>query len=134
VITDNEKDNNLAKTNASESKNHTENTNNIDSTNSVDNDHNRKYKSSKKTKISLAKRISVWNKHIGKDIGSSKCCCCKTHEITQMNFACGHVISEHNGGTLDDNNMRPICATCNSSMGTKDMREFMKEQHLGELN
>ena len=57
------------------------------------------------------KKISVWETHIGKDKGSCKCFCCKTHEITQMNFARGHIISEHEGETLDVNNLRPACTT-----------------------
>lgn len=87
----------------------------------------------KKQTISKAKKISVWETHVGKNIGCCKCFCCKTHEITQMNFACGHILSEHEGGTLDVNNLRPVCTTCNSSMGTKNMREFMRDEKMGEL-
>ena len=50
-----------------------------------------------------------------------------------MNFACGYVISEHMGGTLDVDNLRPVCTTCNSSMGTRNMRDFMRDERLGEL-
>ncbi len=100
-----------------------ENNNNIDN---ID-------KKIKKQTISKAKKISVWNKHVGKDKGTTLCFCCKVNEISQMNFACGHVESEANGGTLDDENLRPICTTCNSSMGTENMREFMKNQGLGDL-
>jgi hypothetical protein len=50
--------------------------------------------------------------------------CCKVNEITQMNFACGHVESEHNGGVPTAENLRPICTTCNSSMGVRNMRVY----------
>jgi 5-methylcytosine-specific restriction endonuclease McrA len=41
-------------------------------------------------------------------------------------FECGHVISEFNGGTNKLNNLKPICVSCNSSMGTQNMDEFIK--------
>jgi len=50
-----------------------------------------------------------------------------------MNFACGHIISEYEGGSLDVNNLRPVCTTCNSSMGIRNMRDFMREEKMGEL-
>ncbi len=87
----------------------------------------------KKQPIKQAKKISVWHTHVGKTVGSRTCFCCKTSEITQLNFACGHVVSEHDGGTLDVNNLRPVCTACNSSMGTKNMRDFMRDNMMGDL-
>ena len=52
--------------------------------------------------------------------------CCKHQDIRQIEFHCGHIIAEKNGGTTTIQNLRPICAQCNLSMGTKDMNEFMK--------
>ena len=45
-------------------------------------------------------------------------------EISQMNFICGHVVSEFNGGKITIENLRPICVSCNLSMGTMDMNKF----------
>jgi hypothetical protein len=93
----------------------------------------KKEKKSKKLTISKPKKIEVWNKYVTEEVGSTKCYCCKTNKISQQSYSCGHVISEHHGGTLDVANLRPICAPCNSSMGTKNMVEFMKEQKFGDL-
>ena len=79
----------------------------------------------KKKSISSTIKKLVWNTNIGEEIGKTKCLCCKSTDITQMSFNCGHVISEHNGGETIVSNLKPICQNCNSSMGTKDMNEFM---------
>ena len=44
-----------------------------------------------------------------------------------MSFHCGHVIPECKGGKTNLSNLKPICQTCNLSMGTKNMDEFMKK-------
>jgi 5-methylcytosine-specific restriction endonuclease McrA len=67
----------------------------------------------------------VWNKNNGEDIGKAKCYCCKSTDITQTSFHCGHVIAESKGGKTIVSNLKPICQNCNSSMGTKDMNDFM---------
>jgi len=79
----------------------------------------------KKKSISSTIKKLVWNTNIGEDIGKAKCVCCKSTDITQMSFNCGHVISEHNGGETIVSNLKPICQNCNSSMGIKNMNEFM---------
>jgi len=82
-------------------------------------------KSSKKTISATLKRL-VWNTNIGEEIGKTKCLCCKSTDITQMSFHCGHVVAEINGGELIVSNLKPICQNCNSSMGTKNMNDFME--------
>ena len=79
----------------------------------------------KKEKIPSTIKKLVWNIHIGEDVGKSKCTCCKSTDITQMSFHCGHVIAESKGGKTIVSNLAPICQNCNSSMGTKNMKEFM---------
>jgi 5-methylcytosine-specific restriction endonuclease McrA len=81
--------------------------------------------SGKKKSIPSAIKKLVWNKNIGEDIGKSKCYCCKSTDISQTSFHCGHVIAESKGGKTIVSNLKPICQNCNSSMGTKDMNEFM---------
>jgi hypothetical protein len=78
-------------------------------------------------------REQVWNTYIGSNIGKSSCLCCKTSEITQMNFHYGHIISSYNNGSDDLTNLLPICSLCNSSMGTMNMDEFMKKYNIGNL-
>ena len=79
----------------------------------------------KKSISSTLKRL-VWNEYIGETFGKSLCVCCQVTCITQMSFHCGHVIAEANGGETILSNLRPICQNCNSSMGIKNMDEFMK--------
>ena len=69
----------------------------------------------------------VWDKYIGPDIGKTKCMCCKHQEIRQIEFHCGHIIAEVNGGNTSIDNLRPICAQCNLSMGKMNMDIFMKK-------
>lgn len=81
-------------------------------------------KGKKKHIPSTVKRL-VWNQHIGEHVGKAKCLCCKTTDITQLSFHCGHVVSEASGGDVCVDNLRPICQNCNSSMGVMNMNEFM---------
>jgi hypothetical protein len=78
----------------------------------------------KKEKIPAIIRRLVWNKYVGEEKGKSKCNCCEIMEISQMNFVCGHIISEYNGGKIEIDNLRPICSGCNLSMGTMNMDKF----------
>jgi hypothetical protein len=80
----------------------------------------------KKKTISATIKKLVWNTNIGEDIGKFKCLCCKSTDITQLSFNCGHIISEANGGETIVSNLKPICQNCNSSMGTKNMNDFME--------
>lgn len=93
--------------------------------NNDDKKRDKKKKKKKKAISSTLKRL-VWNTHIGEEIGKSKCLCCNTTDITQLSFHCGHVIAEAMEGETNVSNLRPICQNCNSSMGTKNMNDFMK--------
>lgn len=80
----------------------------------------------KKERIPAAVRNTVWLKYI-KDKNDARCYCCKLEKITTANWHCGHVISEKNGGKVHIDNLRPICAGCNCSMGKTNMDVFMKK-------
>jgi hypothetical protein len=90
------------------------------------NEEKKREKKKKKQAISSTMKRLVWNTHIGEEIGKSKCLCCNTTDITQLSFHCGHIIAEAIGGETNVSNLRPICQNCNSSMGTKNMNDFMK--------
>ena len=64
-------------------------------------------------------RIQVWNEYIGEENGIGYCNVCGS-EIKQTNYDCGHIISEFNKGATEPHNLRPICKSCNSSMGSKN--------------
>jgi hypothetical protein len=83
-------------------------------------------------KNSIPKKIKqlVWNKYIGEENGISVCQCCQFTKITQMDFHCGHIISNYNGGENILTNLIPICSLCNSSMGTCNMNDFIIKHGL----
>ena len=87
-------------------------------------------KTKKKKTLPQILRQTVWDKWIGEDFGTSKCWCCKKNQIRQMNFDCGHVVSEYAGGEAILANFRPICRICNLSMQTENMIEFMERLKL----
>ena len=84
-------------------------------------------KEAKRKKQSIPKnvRMIVWNHYIGEDIIKHKCLCCKKVTIVNTNFEVGHVLSEKYGGTHEINNLRPICGSCNHSMGAENMIDFV---------
>ena len=75
-------------------------------------------------------RTLVWNKYVGEDVVHTKCFCCDVTSIRITCFDCGHVKSVAHGGQDTIENLRPVCSQCNLSMGTRDMREFMKTHGL----
>lgn len=79
-----------------------------------------------KVKLSASLRKSVWLTYIG-DVESGRCLCCNVAVITKNGYDCGHVVAEARGGPATLQNLRPICKTCNTSMGVKNMEEFMQE-------
>jgi len=84
-----------------------------------------KIKNQKKKNIQKKNKTNIWNTYIDANIPRHKCLCCKKSIILNTEFHVGHVISEFHGGTLEINNLRPICASCNYSMGTMNMVEYI---------
>ncbi len=84
-----------------------------------------KIKKNRKAHIPRSIKNQSWDKYIGKELGTAKCYCCRHNEISKNDFQAGHYISEANGGEVKVDNIRPICSTCNQSMGTKNMDEFI---------
>lgn len=86
-----------------------------------------------KNKISLQKyipmtlRINVWNTYIGPKIGQIKCPMCQQNEIQQLIFHCSHIIPKCHGGSDEIENLRPICSSCNQSIGTQNLILFAQK-------
>jgi len=80
-----------------------------------------------KKQIPKAVKSHIWDHYIGRHINEHRCLCCKKAYIRNMDFVTGHVISESNGGTLEINNLRPICAVCNHGMGQMNMIDYVKK-------
>jgi 5-methylcytosine-specific restriction endonuclease McrA len=80
-----------------------------------------------KKQIPKAVKSHIWDHYIGRHINEHRCLCCKKAYIRNTDFVTGHVISEANGGTLEINNLRPICAVCNNGMGHMNMVDYVKK-------
>lgn len=72
-----------------------------------------------KQKISASLRQSVWLAWVGKQY-DARCTIkwCKSI-ITPFTFEVGHNVPESRGGSTTLENLRPICAICNKSMGNR---------------
>jgi len=70
----------------------------------------------------------LWRNHFGNRF-KGVCFCCRSATIYRDNFHAGHVIAVANGGEDLIENLRPICQTCNSSMGTMNLNDFKNTYH-----
>jgi hypothetical protein len=71
--------------------------------------------------ITKALRKKVWKK-----CRDNMCCIC--HEkIDFENFQAGHIIARACGGTIDIDNLIPICFNCNNNMDTRNAYEYQKK-------
>ena len=86
----------------------------------------------KRKAIPKAVKDSVWDRTFGASKGIGKCYVCN-NEINSKRFDCGHIIAVSNGGDNTIDNLKPICSTCNKSMGTKNMENF-KQEHFSSKN
>jgi 5-methylcytosine-specific restriction endonuclease McrA len=74
---------------------------------------------SRKATIPKALREQVWIQHIGQKFDSKcKVVWCK-NRINVFDFQSGHNIPESKGGSTNVDNLIPICARCNVSMGNQ---------------
>jgi hypothetical protein len=88
---------------------------------------------SNKKSIPKVLKDLCWKKWVGENISKIKCLCCEDNEIKMSSFHCGHVIAEACGGKLSIENLRPICAGCNLSMGSENMVDFKKRCNFGSI-
>lgn len=71
----------------------------------------------RKQKIPIALRQACWVRQFGETY-RHKCFVDWCHrKITCFDFEVGHNLPESKGGTLDLDNLRPICRQCNIGMG-----------------
>lgn len=81
-------------------------------------------KSGKKN-ISKDLKREVWMKYVGPTIMST-CFCCGKREISNDKYEAGHIVAEACGGLTSVDNLRPICSSCNKSMGVENMISYAK--------
>jgi 5-methylcytosine-specific restriction endonuclease McrA len=77
------------------------------------------------TRKAIPKKIrgEAWIKQFG-DSTKGSCFCCKVEFGIFDNWHAGHIIAHSNGGKDTADNLRPICGSCNQSMGTENMDAF----------
>ncbi len=68
-------------------------------------------------------RSKVWRQWCG-NLMDGRCFCCE-NEITYEKWHCGHITARAKGGGIEPENLRPTCHTCNLSMGTMNMYEYI---------
>lgn len=68
-------------------------------------------------------RGMVWKAYHGESMTGSCWCCTKRLEALD-DWHAGHIVSHANGGKDGVSNLRPVCISCNLSMGTENMDEF----------
>jgi HNH endonuclease len=86
---------------------------------------------------SIPKQVQdlLWIKYEPKNSTIGKCYSCGVEiRLVPRNYDAGHVISRYNGGSDEISNLRPICRSCNLSMGTRDMSEYMKTYGYDKTN
>ena len=76
-----------------------------------------------KRKITKCIRFKIWTHYNGQHY-YGLCFTCGDG-ISILNFHCGHVTAETNGGVETIENLRPVCQHCNTSMGERHMEEYM---------
>lgn len=82
-------------------------------------------------KINAEMRRKVWSNKFGDSI-SGQCVCGSI--ITLKKFDCGHIDSRARGGPVSEDNLRPICGTCNKKMGKRNMIEFFADEYPGAVS
>ena len=78
-----------------------------------------------KPRKAIPKKIrgEAWKIQFG-DSTKGSCFCCKKDLDIFDNWHAGHIISHSNNGTDTADNLRPVCGSCNLSMGTENMDAF----------
>jgi len=68
-------------------------------------------------------RGEAWKLQFG-DSTKGACFCCKKELDVFDDWHAGHIVSHAEGGTDTASNLRPLCGSCNLSMGTENMDVF----------
>ena len=81
-------------------------------------------------KISKKLKHEVWI-HWFKEAEPALCPCGTS--ITEEENHCGHIVARAKGGKTAVENLRPVCATCNLRMGTRNMDVYFAEMGFKSL-
>jgi hypothetical protein len=88
----------------------------------------------RKAKIPAAVQEAIWIKRMGR-VFEGKCLTTWCPNIINVfDFHAGHDIPESKGGTIDPENLYPICARCNLSMGDRyTFKEWCAMSHTPQV-
>ena len=81
-----------------------------------------------KRSIPAPVRSGVWRKYIGDSMDGACYSCNKP--LSYENWQAGHILAFANGGKETIENLRPLCAQCNTSMGSMHMFDFIKKHNM----
>ena len=81
----------------------------------------------KKNPVPPKLRQDVWESNIG-DRFWGNCFVCNMR-IHVLEFSYGHIVSEFMGGQMVLENLKVVCKSCNSKMGTQNMIEFKQKRY-----
>lgn len=83
----------------------------------------------KRKKFNFKERVEVWQLvYRGKDSDLCKLCCLKEVILAETStWEIAHIVPWSLGGDDGIENLRPICRTCNRSMGNKHFKDFAKD-------
>ncbi len=76
----------------------------------------------RRRRIPATLRFRVWETFCGSSF-TGDCFACGS-QIRFRNFHCGHIIPVCTGGSTTLENLRPLCALCNASMGSENLHSF----------
>lgn len=71
----------------------------------------------------------LWMRDYG-NVAETKCVCCGVTSVTEATTEAGHITAFSQGGSNNTDNLRLICRTCNTDMGTQNMDEFMRSNNF----
>ena len=95
-----------------------------------------KHDHKKRQSISKELQKEVWTKYFESKT-SGKCLIYKCTNILSLDISnswqCGHIISLHNGGTIEASNLKPICPSCNQSMSSTNWDDWVNQQMCNDI-
>jgi hypothetical protein len=87
----------------------------------------------RKKKIPVAFKEQIWLRQFGtKFQGKCPTSWCK-NTISVFDFHAGHKIAESKGGPTSPDNLIPLCARCNTSMGVRTFEEWSNVNNLQKV-
>jgi len=90
----------------------------------------------KRESISKELQRHVWSQEFESKT-SGKCPIYNCSRVLSLDISnswqCGHIISLHNGGTIEAKNLKPICPSCNQSMSSTNWDQWVDQQMCNDI-